>query len=158
MKLSELLEHLKSLNELNFIDEKDELIPRHFHITEVGIKSKRFLDCGGTSRTEDKVYFQFWLADDYDHRLSPQKLVGIIEKYDFRLNDYELDVEIELQLPSTIGLFGLSSDKDYFKLTSLQTDCLAKGICDVPKATENNQGIINFKLKETKCNPNSGCC
>ena len=49
------------------------MVPSHFHVTEVGKITKHFIDCGGTVRNEEVVNFQLWQADDYDHRLHPEK-------------------------------------------------------------------------------------
>ena len=54
MQLSHLKNITNSLTELNFQSENGELIPKHFHITEIGIISKKFIDCGGIVR-EEKV-------------------------------------------------------------------------------------------------------
>ena len=57
MKLSEVKQALNELNNLTFKLENGEIVPEHFHITEVGIESKEFIDCGGTIRNEKKVIF-----------------------------------------------------------------------------------------------------
>jgi hypothetical protein len=49
-------------------------VPEHFHITEIGRIQRHFVDCGGTERMENRINFQLWVANDYDHRLSPEKL------------------------------------------------------------------------------------
>lgn len=157
MKLKEFLSTLEQLNELEFIENNENPVPQHFHITEVGMKSKAFIDCGGVSRREDKVYLQIWVADDIEHRLEPKKLIGIIEKFSFRPTDLELELEMEYQMKQTVGVFGLSFTNGMFSLESLQTDCLAKGFCLPPMKSE-SENKVNFRLKETKCEPNSGCC
>ena len=78
MKLSELKNILSGLNSVEFILENGELVPNHFHVTEVGMVEKKFIDCGGTLRNERVVNFQLWTSSDYDHRLSAEKLSGII--------------------------------------------------------------------------------
>jgi hypothetical protein len=52
-------------------------VPEHFHLTEVGVVTKNFIDCGGTVRSERVANFQLWDANDSDHRLKPQKLLNI---------------------------------------------------------------------------------
>ena len=79
MKLSEIKNHLISLETIAFKLPNGALVPSHFHVTEVGIVSKHFIDCGGTLRQEKVVNFQLWEANDYDHRLHPEKLLSIIE-------------------------------------------------------------------------------
>jgi hypothetical protein len=58
MILSDLKKTLHSLNKVNFQLEDGILIPEHFHITEIGIISKVFIDCGGTKRNEKVINFQ----------------------------------------------------------------------------------------------------
>ena len=73
MKLSEIKSELKTLKTIAFQLPNGTLVPNHFHVTEVGKISKHFIDCGGTVRTENVANFQLWEADDYDHRLHPEK-------------------------------------------------------------------------------------
>ena len=79
MKLSEIKKHLASLKTIAFQLPNGDLVPNHFHVTEVGRVTKNFIDCGGTVRNEEVANFQLWEADDYDHRLHPEKLTHIIE-------------------------------------------------------------------------------
>jgi hypothetical protein len=78
MKLSELKTILAEVNTIAFELPNGSLVPSHFHVTEVGKVTKHFIDCGGTIRNEEVANFQLWSADDYDHRLHPEKLVDII--------------------------------------------------------------------------------
>ena len=66
MKLSEIKKHLNQLETIEFKLPNGDLVPRHFHVTEVGKVSKTFIDCGGTLRQESLINFQLWEADDYD--------------------------------------------------------------------------------------------
>jgi len=79
MKLSEIKNELQKLHAIAFQLPNGDLVPSHFHVTEVGKVTKHFIDCGGTVRQEEVVNFQLWEANDYDHRLHPEKLVHIIE-------------------------------------------------------------------------------
>ncbi|MDP4989083.1 MAG: DUF6428 family protein, partial [Polaribacter sp.] len=74
MKLSEVKSVLQNLQTIGFQLPDQSLVPSHFHVTEVGEITKRFIDCGGTVRKETVVNFQLWNANDYDHRLHPEKL------------------------------------------------------------------------------------
>ena len=87
MKLSEIKHHLSNLETIAFQLPNGKLVPSHFHVTEVGKITKHFIDCGGTVRKEEVVNFQLWEANDYDHRLHPEKLVHIIELSEKTLND-----------------------------------------------------------------------
>lgn len=149
MKLSEFKNHLNTLTELNFMLENNTKIPKHFHITEAGLTTKHFIDCGGTERTEKNISFQLWVADDFEHKLSPQKLLSIINIADRLLSYNDLDVEIEYQM-DTIGRYGVAFNGNEFVLTSKRTDCLAKDNCGIPIKVEEKSASC--------CSPNSACC
>ncbi len=109
MKLSAFKMALESLTEVNFTLENGTMVPEHFHVTEVGMITKNFIDCGGTVRTEKVVSLQLWEANDFDHRLKPQKLLNIIALSEKTLGIEDLDIEVEYQ-STTIGKFGLNFD------------------------------------------------
>lgn len=115
MKLSEVKNKLNQLDNIAFQLPNGELVPNHFHVTEVGKITKHFIDCGGTVRQEEVVNFQLWNADDYDHRLHPEKLLHIIELSEKNLGIGDLDIEVEYQ-GDTIGKFGLDFDGQHFLL------------------------------------------
>lgn len=153
MKLSEVKKHLNQLEQISFMLPNGELVPNHFHVTEVGKVTKHFIDCGGTVRTEEVANFQLWNANDYDHRLHPEKLLNIIELSEKVLGLEDLEIEVEYQ-GETIGKFGLDFDGTNFLLSTKQTDCLAKDKCGIPEEKP------KMKLSElqSSCTPNSGCC
>ena len=67
MKLSEIKTHLKSLSKIGFQLPNGELVPSHFHVTEVGKITKDFIDCGGKVRSENVINFQgLFLFNDRD--------------------------------------------------------------------------------------------
>ena len=132
MKLSEIKTQLKKLSQIAFQLPNGDLVPNHFHVTEVGKITKHFIDCGGVVRTEEVVNFQLWEANDYDHRLHPEKLVHIIELSEAKLQIPDLEIEVEYQMKETIGKFNLDFDGTNFQLKSKLTDCLAKDNCGVP--------------------------
>src|SRR5690625_1996226 len=117
MKLSEIKNKLNKLEEIAFQLPNGELVPNHFHVTEVGKITKHFIDCGGTERSEEVVNFQLWNANDYDHRLHPEKLLNIIELSEKVLEIGDLEIEVEYQA-ETIGKFGLDFEGKNFLLTS----------------------------------------
>lgn len=125
MKLSQIKQALKGLHTIGFQLPNGEFVPSHFHVTEVGKINKHFVDCGGTLRNEEVVNFQLWDADDYDHRLHPEKLIHIIELSEKVLELGDLEIEVEYQ-GETIGKFGIDFDGKHFLLTTRQTDCLAR--------------------------------
>lgn len=156
MNLSTIKNKLTELETIGFLLPNGELVPSHFHVTEVGKITKHFIDCGGTVRTEEVANFQLWNANDYNHRLHPQKLLKIIELSEKVLEIGDLEIEVEYQ-GETIGKFGLDFDGVNFVLTTKQTDCLAKDNCGIPT----DKPKINLKdLQQAKscCDPKSGCC
>lgn len=154
MKLEEVKSALAQLDTIAFQLPNGELVPNHFHVTEVGKITKHFIDCGGTVRNEEVVNFQLWNADDYDHRLHPEKLVHIIELSQNTLGIGDLEVEVEYQ-GQTIEKFELDFDGKNFLLTSKETDCLARDKCGVPAEKPK---VKLSELQNSGCVPGSGCC
>lgn len=157
MKISEIKETLKKLETIAFELPDGSLVPRHFHVTEVGKVSKHFIDCGGTVRKEEVANFQLWEANDYDHRLHPEKLVRIIELSEKVLGMNDLEIEVEYQ-GSTIGKYGLDFNGANFLLTTKLTDCLAKDNCGVPQEKVKRQLSQLQQEDASSCAPGSGCC
>ncbi|WP_318308703.1 DUF6428 family protein [Flagellimonas crocea] len=155
MKLDEVKSALAQLDTIAFQLPNGELVPNHFHVTEVGKITKHFIDCGGTVRHEEVVNFQLWNANDYDHRLHPEKLVHIIELSQKTLDIGNLEVEVEYQ-GQTIEKFALDFDGTNFLLTTKQTDCLAKDKCGVP--AEKPKVKLSELQSSASCTPGSGCC
>jgi len=157
MTLKEITSALSTLDKIAFQLPNGDLVPSHFHVTEVGKINKLFIDCGGTIRNEDVVNFQLWNADDYDHRLHPEKLVNIINLSVEKLNINEnLPIEVEYQ-GETIGKFELEFDGTNFLLTTKQTDCLAKDKCGIPEAKPKRQ-LSTLTDDEPCCSPDGNCC
>jgi len=154
MKISAFKQQLANLSTLDVLQSNGEKVPAHFHITEAGLTTKHFIDCGGTIRTQKSISLQMWVADDVAHRLSPQKLVTIIEKAQPLFGNEDLDVEVEYQT-ETISRFDVEFNGSAFVLQSKQTDCLAKDNCGVP---QEKPKIKLSALQNACCEPNSGCC
>jgi len=155
MKLSQIKQQLTQLDRIVFQLPDGDLVPSHFHVTEVGKITKRFIDCGGTVRNEEVANFQLWNADDYDHRLHPEKLLNIIELSEKFLGIEDLEIEVEYQA-DTIGKFGLDFNGTNFLLTTKQTDCLAKDQCGIP--AEKPKMKLSELQAANSCAPGSGCC
>ena len=128
MKLSEFKKQLSTVTDLNFVLPNGTVVPKHFHVTEVGQVTKNFIDCGGTVRNEKVVNFQLWEANDFDHRLAPKKLNDIIALSEKVLGLEDAEIEVEYQ-SDTIGKYGVEFNGKDFKLTSTQTNCLAQDKC-----------------------------
>ena len=156
MKLSQVKSKLNELKIISFQLPNGEFVPSHFHVTEIGKVTKHFIDCGGTVRNETVVNFQLWNANDYNHRLHPEKLLDIIELSEKVLGIEDLEIEVEYQA-DTIAKFGLDFDGENFLLTSKQTDCLAKDKCGVPPLEKPTLKLSNISNK-TSCSPETGCC
>ena len=127
------------------------LVPVHFHLTEFGVVTKDFVDCGGTFRQERRATLQLWTADDdLDHRLSGERLLEIIEMGSGHFDADALEVQVEFQGERTIEVFGLTTDADgALLLTGTQTACLAQEACGIPLPMATVAGA---------CAPGSGCC
>ena len=157
MKLSEIKAVLPSLNQVTFQMPDGSMVPEHFHITEIGAIQKHFIDCGGTIRRENLISMQLWNANDYDHRLKPEKLLGIIQLSEEKLGITDQEVEVEYQ-GDTIGKYNLEFDGKNFRLVSKTTACLAQDACGT--------GVQKTKLKLSElsagngasCTPGGKCC
>jgi len=157
MKISEIKSTLKTIEKLHFLLPDGSHVPSHFHVTEVGKISKHFIDCGGVERKEEVVNFQLWEANDYDHRLHPEKLSKIIDISERIIGAEDLDVEVEYQ-GDTIGKYGITFNGEAFVLTSKKTDCLAKDDCGIPvEKSKLSLSELNVS-NENACTPGSGCC
>jgi hypothetical protein len=154
MTLSELKQHLTKLDRISFQLPNGNFVPSHFHVTEIGKISKRFIDCGGTMRSEEKVSLQLWNENDYDHRLHPEKLLHIVELSEKALELENDEIEVEYQ-GETIQKFGLEFDGVNFILATKQTDCLAKEKCAIPA---NKPKVKLSEISTSCCAPSSNCC
>nr|WP_121272959.1 DUF6428 family protein [Pedobacter schmidteae] len=155
MKLSEIKEILATAEGVNFKLENGSSVPEHFHVTEVGIITKDFIDCGGTVRHEKVANFQLWDADDYEHRLKAGKLLHIISLSEKVLGMEDLEIEVEYQA-ETIGKYDLGFDGANFLLLAKKTACLASDKCGVP-AEKQKIDMVNLASGST-CTPGGGCC
>lgn len=157
MNVSSLKSFLANADRITIELPDGTLIPSHFHITEMGLLTKHFIDCGGTVRIEKYATIQVWTANDTDHRLTPEKLNSIISIYERVINNEDLEIEVEYQSES-IGKYGLEVNGSNLMLTSKFTNCLAKDHCGIPVDKLN----VNMKefagAGESCCTPGGGCC
>jgi len=156
MKLSEVKQILPTLENVEFQLEDGTFVPEHFHVTEVGMITKNFIDCGGTIRTEKVVNFQLWNADDYEHRLKPGKLLTIIKLSEEKLGIGDFEIEVEYQ-STTIGKYDLEFNQKTFVLKNKTTACLAQDACGIPSEKQ-KLNLSNLRANSSGCSPNSGCC
>ena len=158
MKLSELEKVLNEVDTITILKPDGGFVPQHFHVTEVGLITKNYIDCGGTLRDEVRIGMQLWEADDYDHRLSPDKLRSIIDLSKDKLGLPDADIEVEYQ-GDTIGKYNLDFDGHYFHLRTTVTDCLAKDKCGVPVEKKKvSLRELSAKTESAGCTTGSGCC
>ncbi len=119
-----------------------EVVPPHFHITEVGHVTKDFVDCGGTRRSTVSCVLQSLVAHDVDHRLKAGKLAGILELSSAVVPDPEIAVDLEYDT-GTISIYGLGSaipSRDgkvvVISLEAKNTGCLAPDKCGLEELDE----------------------
>lgn len=157
MKLSELKTILETAKTIGFQLPDGQMVPNHFHVTEIGRIKKDFIDCGGTLRKEEVISLQLWNADDYDHRLNPGKLINIVRLSERKLGLPDLEIEVEYQ-GETINKFGLDYNGKHFLLVTKKTDCLAKDNCGIPVETTKRHITPLMKAAADPCIPGNGCC
>lgn len=157
MKLFEIKKHLATAESVNFKLPTGAFVPENFHVTEVGIVTKHFIDCGGTERLDKVVNFQLFDANDFEHRLKPQKLLKIIALSEEKLGIGNLEIEVEYQ-SDTISKYGLHYNGKDFVLVPKQTACLASDACGIPAAKQKVQLAEVTGEKQSCCTPGSGCC
>lgn len=153
MQLSAFKQTLGQLETLQFQLPNGQLVPAHFHITEVGHVTRNFIDCGGTLRQENKLNLQLWVASDTDHRLKPDSVLNILQLAEKQLEYADMEVEVEYQ-QNTVGRYRLAFDGSTFQLINTQTACLAPDHCGIPQ----EKPRVRVTASGVSCNPNAGCC
>jgi hypothetical protein len=156
MKLSEIKTQLGTLDNVAFLLPNGTHVPEHFHVTEVGLITKNFIDCGGKVRKETVVNFQLWNANDFEHRLKPKKLLDIIalsEKV-LGIEDYEIEVEYQAE---TIGKYDIGFNGKEFTLLNKQTACLAQDQCGIPPEKQKLK-LSEVQSQSNCCPPGGNCC
>jgi len=125
-------------------------VPAHFHVTEVGHVTKKFIDCGGTVRASETCVLQTYFGSPKDdgHRLAAGKLAHILDLAQPILSSGELPVEVEYEdgIISQFPLAGLAVERGslVLQLGLKHTDCLAKDKCGIADDGDADEG--------------SGCC
>lgn len=155
MKLSQIKRILNTVETVNFQMPNGTFVPQHFHVTEVGLITKKFIDCGGTVRNETVVNFQLWDANDFEHRLKPKRLLDIIQLSEKVLHIEDFEIEVEYQ-DTTIGKYDLEFNGENFELLNKQTNCLAQDKCGIP--IEKLKLKLTTDVNEPCCSPDGNCC
>ena len=131
-------------------------VPLSFHVTEIGLVHKTFLDCGGSLRESRICQLQIWVGEDYEHRIETGKMAAILEKANVLLPDESVPVEIEYEnqviSQYTIASHDLSSEAVVLRLAHKHTECLAPELCGLPSINR----LPALETKSTCCAPN--CC
>lgn len=156
MRISEIKEQLTNLENVTFMLPNGSFVPEHFHVTEVGLVTKNFIDCGGKVRNETVVNFQLWNANDFEHRLKPKKLLDIIALSEKILGIADFEIEVEYQA-ETIGKYDLGFEGTTFILMNKQTACLAEDQCGIPTEKEKVK-LSEISSQTNTCVPGGGCC
>ena len=138
MKLNELKSVLRSHPTAHpcFVLPAGDQVPAHFHITEVGHVSKRFIDCGGTLHdTTDTCLLQTYVADDVDHRLDADRFARILDLGRQVLPHEDVEVEVEYE-DCGVSQYPIESAELVgghleLRLRDKHTDCLAKEKCGI---------------------------
>ena len=142
-----------------------EAVAPHFHITEVGHVTKRFMDCGGTHRKTKSCLLQTWVHSDVDHRLETGKLANILRIAGDVLPSLDLPVEIEHEAGVVSQypiIAGISDGHTLTLTTSLKhTACLAMDVCCAPEGAS-TAPLTTAEKPRVKasacCTPGGGCC
>lgn len=153
MKLREFKEILANNQEKQFLIKlpNDKKIPQSFHITEVGLVTKVFIDCGGKVHKTETCQLQAWIGSDINHRIETGKMLGILELSTSIVPDESVDLEIEYE-DDSISQYPVSqaivTEEAVTLVLSLKhTDCLAKELC-LPKPSD----------QVGCCDNGGGCC
>ena len=136
-----------------------DFVPAHAHVTEVARIDKRFIDCGGTLRTEALCRLQTWFSDDVEHRLTAGRLAKIFAKAESVLLTDDLDVDIEHEMgfitQFPLGSVLVANNELIFQLTERHAACLAMDKC-LPPAVPSEFSPMKFNF--TAPPPVAKCC
>ena len=132
----------------------DDIVPPHFHVTEIGRVHKDFIDCGGTARSTTHCQLQLLVASDVDHRLTAGKLAKIFELSDPVLRGDDLPIVIEHEDCRTIAFplesFEANDEQISIRLALPHPAGLAGDACGL---SPEEAGVAGGA-----CAPGSGCC
>lgn len=113
---------------------QDNIVPAHYHVTEVGRVTKQFVDCGGTFRQHDSCLIQIWTANDKEHRVDTNKLSKIMQVASSLLED-RLPVEAEYGEGAAsqyrLESCGVSDKMVMLAFEPKKTNCLAPDKCGI---------------------------
>lgn len=156
MKISEFKKTLSenACRNIRFVLPTGTKAPPHAHVTEVALIEKKFIDCGGTFRTDSLCRLQTWFADDTDHRLTAGKLLAILDKSASFLGPDDLEVDVEHEAPFIsqfpIEKVAVEDESLTIHLGVKHTACLAEDRCLPPNLNQANilTPLPSFKAKK----------
>jgi hypothetical protein len=158
MQLSELKKLLakNASRNIRFILPTGSKIPPHAHVTEVARIDKKYIDCGGTQRTDTACRLQTWFQDDTDHRLTAEKLLAILDQSALflEMGDLEVDVEHEAPFISHFPIQKIEVDDDALvvHLGVKHTACLAEDRCLPPNLNKYpSKNVPKGKTQKSCC-------
>ena len=125
-------------------------VPAHYHITEVGHVSRRFIDCGGTRRTQETCLLQTWVHEDVEHRLHAGKLAEIFARAGDVLphHDLEVEVEHELEVLAQFTLEGVTVERGSW------SSCWGQSIrTALPAGFACRGSVLQRSCRSLKCRP-----
>ncbi len=145
--------------QVRFLLPNGEFAPSHVHVTEVARIDKRFVDCGGTLRTDAVCRLQTWFSDDVEHRLTAGKLLKIFAKAEAVLLTDDLDVDVEHEIgfisQFPVETADVGQSKITLRLGVRHTACLAEDKCK-PRGVAAEFDPMKFFFSEER--QTSKCC
>lgn len=152
MKTQEIINAIKSapLKHLSFTTNGTQLVPDHYHITEIKQVSTRSVDCGGFAHNDEHIEVQLWLAKQQDdgHRINNADIAKIVSLVNSKL-------EMDTSLPIFFEYSDEFNPTAKYKVTNISED--AERILfdlEIPKTVCKPR----LALEESGCAPGSGCC
>ena len=162
MKLSEFKTLLQNNRDKGFrlVLPDQNAVPISFHITEVALVQKTFIDCGGTMREVKTCQLQAWLGPDDDHRIAAGKMADVLGRAAHFLPPDDLELEIEYET-SVISQYSVKNAEVLGEFVTLQlatkhTACLAPELCIAPTPKLGAVALEMLASNGCGCGP-SGC-
>lgn len=136
-------------------------VPISFHITEVALVQKTFIDCGGTMRETKICQLQAWIGPDENHRIAAGKMADVLGRAAHFLPSEDLELEIEYET-SAISQYPVveavvSDEFVTLQLIMKHTACLAPELCIAPASKSSAVTLTMAPANVCGCGPSS-CC
>jgi hypothetical protein len=137
MTLAEFREALAGANDdiVTFCFPDGSYVPRHCHLTELGVVRRTSIDCGGVTHNRIHIVFQVWYATDVDHLLTARKMLSILDRSAGLLSTAELPIEVEYGQTAAASYRMLAASRYdgevRVMLEGRPTECLAPDKCGI---------------------------